>query len=167
MHLRINDTYLVINVCRSGLMSRSIFLIWGSKPISSILSASSRTYIRTYIQCAGKGQWDYVCTYNCIPPAVRIWVHDYPATFVCNHSTYVHQTHMSMQTSDIQNIWARSPCGHSPGTNMRIMYIRMYVRTWLKHSWSSLHCQLLVVSCIIYGSCVFDPFQSPREHCTW
>ena len=51
----INDTYLVINVCRSGLMSRRIFLIWGSKPISSILSASSRTYI----QCAGKGQWDY------------------------------------------------------------------------------------------------------------
>ncbi len=38
------DLYLVMTVCRSGRMSRRIFIIWGSKPISSIRSASSSTF---------------------------------------------------------------------------------------------------------------------------
>lgn len=36
-------SYLVMTVCRSGRMSRRIFMIWGSKPISSMRSASSST----------------------------------------------------------------------------------------------------------------------------
>lgn len=38
-------SYLVITVCLSGRISSKIFFIWGSNPISSILSASSITYI--------------------------------------------------------------------------------------------------------------------------
>lgn len=37
------SSYLVMTVCRSGRMSRRIFMICGSKPISSMRSASSST----------------------------------------------------------------------------------------------------------------------------
>ncbi|CAN7949827.1 unnamed protein product [Ixodes hexagonus] len=41
---------LVITVCRSGRMSNSTFLIWGSKPMSSMRSASSRMRNVTYLR---------------------------------------------------------------------------------------------------------------------
>lgn len=94
--------YLVMTVCRSGRMSSKIFMICGSKPISSIRSASSRTFwqqaeqvkkIKTqsnnHVHGVGTNGADQVCDGEKIDELIHLKViqpsrrcnHDVHATF--------------------------------------------------------------------------------------
>ena len=88
--------YLVMTVCRSGRMSRRIFLIWGSNPMSSILSASSST-CNTH---------SYYLKFS------PLWVTSYPSSHICENYKLIVLT--DGRTPTMQWLWTQQKS--SPGT---------------------------------------------------